>query len=422
MSQRVSLMLLIALLGLAPCLAARAGDAPPTSEEVVRGLASRSFGTRRDAVWAARDHPDASYLERLLVLARHDAHPNIRAWSLEALARYEDERILPTLHAAIGEEESPFPKDKALEMLGRLRAPGAYEVLVAHLAPRSRGSAVMRGLAALGDPRAFDVVLDFWDRHRDDPYVAPAAPEVLVALDANRGRDACLARFADAPDGFRRTLETTLAAAGGASVREAMATHLGSSHAAVRHSAARVLGEAGDGGTDSLLLERFRAVPEDRAVLARAIGQRGYGKAVPTLADALGSKNMSSDVRGAIAAALGVLADARGAEALMHALPREPDARATVQIAVALGRIGDARAARGLRTFVDDDRISRQPRTISSIWVFPWNCRVGDAALWAWATITDGRPPFDPESLSGFPEPPGPDAREALAALRGRVR
>ncbi len=421
MSHVVPLALLALLLGmLSP--ASGWADETPSREAVLQGFSARSFGVRRDAVWAARDHPDPTYLERLLVLARTDPHPNIRAWALQALVGYDDERVLPTLRAALAEDPNPFPQDVALESLGKLRAPGAFDTLTAHLAPGSRGTAVMRGLAALQDPRGFDVVLEFWDAQREDPYVAPAAPGVLVAMDRERGRVACLERFTSAPEAHRHWLETTLAALDDAAVRKAMAGHLGSSNAHVRRSAARVLGATGDPATDQLLLARFQELPEDRVVLARAIGRRGVPDAAPVLAKALAGEGTSPALRAALAEALGALGDARGVETLTQALPREADPLAAVQIAVALGRIADARARDALRALVDDDRVSRQPRTISSVWGFPWNCRVGDAAAWGWASITDGAPPFGYEDLSGFPEPPAESARDDLAGLRARLR
>jgi HEAT repeat protein len=394
----------------------------PSSEAVLAGLSDPAFAVRRDAVWAARVHPDPAYLERLLVMARKDSHPNIRAWSLETLTRYEDARVLPTLEAALADDPNPFPKDVALESLGRLRAPGAWETLVAHLAPRARGSAVMRGLAALGDPRAFDVVLALWDAHPDDPYVAPAAPGILAGMDVERATRVCLERFAAAPTSSRRELESMLGERGGEAVREAMVGHLASEEVVVRQSAVRVLGRVGDEQTDALLLAALRTRAEDVAVLARALARRVAREATPVLATVLLEKGYSPETRAAIAGALGALGDARGVEALARALPLEQDALAAVRMAVALGRIGDARGKGALRERFRDPRVSRQPATISSVWVFPWNCRVGDAALWAWATIENGKAPFDHRALSGFPEPPAPHVHEVLAEMRRRAR
>lgn len=416
-----TIALLAALLVLALTFPVHGSEEAPSTESVLAGLSDPAFAVRRDAVWAARDRPDPAYLERLLVMAREDPHANIRAWSLEALTRYEDARVVPTLEAALADDPNPFPKDVALESLGRLRAPDAWETLVSHLAPRARGSAVMRGLAALGDPRAFDVVLRLWDAHPDDPYVAPAAPAILAEMDVERATKACLERFAAAPTSSRRALEDVLGERGAEAVREAMVTHLASEEVVVRQSAVRVLGRVGDEQSDALLIAALRTRPEDRAVLAGALAQRVAREATPVLEAVLLEEGSAPETRAAIAGALGNLGDARGVEALAKALPLEQDALAAVQIAVALGRIGDARGRDALRDRFDDRRMSRQPATISSVWVFPWNCRVGDAALWAWASIEDGRAPFDHRALSAFPEPPAPQVRELLARIRRRT-
>ena len=388
MSRPASILtVVLSLLLLAP---AGAGEEAPTREHVLRGLADPAFASRRDAVWAARDHPDPAYLETLLAMARKDPHPNIRAWSGEALARYDDPRVVPTLRAALDDDANPFPRDMALEALGRLHAPGAYELLLAHLEPRSRGSAVLRGLAALGDPRGFDVVLAYWDAHPDDPYVAPAAPETLMALDPARGRRVCLERFADAAPSGRWSIESVLAEAGGDDVRAAMARFLEDADAGLRLGAIRVLAAAGDETTDRLLLERFRKAPGDRGVLADALRARGVRTAAPALA---------------------------------AALPDEKDAVATIRIAVALGRLGGAGRAPG------PPPPARRPACLATterdqfrLDVPLEHPRTRRAALWAWATIHDGEAPCPHESLSGFPEPPDPSVRDALRAARARVR
>jgi hypothetical protein len=72
----------------------------------------------------------------------------------------------------------------------------------------------------------------------------------------------------------------------------------------------------------------------------------------------------------------------------------------------ALFRIGgpDARAAIARRvTDEGEEDVSRQPRTMSSVWAFPWNVRVSAMALWALAVLDEGRPPFPVEELSTFP-------------------
>ncbi len=399
-----------------------AGEEAPATDAVLRGLGSADFASRRDAVWSARDHPDPVYLAPLLRMARQDPHANVRAFAIEALARYEDERIVPTVLDALAKDASPGPQRAALTTLGRTGDPRAYAPLIDHLEAGRIGGAALRGLAVLGDARAFAAALALWDAHPDDPWIADAAPAALVSLSPDRGREALLDRFSRVPPWARRAVVAVLSSMDDAAVRAAMARALTAEDPGLRDGAIRVLGAIGDGPTDARLLDRFRKAPADRPALADALGRRDVHEAVPDLAEALAAKDTTKEGRRAIAAALGALGDPRAVPALATVFPTEDDPVAAVEEAVALGRLGDERALGPLRTAMDDPRVSTQSPHVSAVWPYPHNVRVGDAAVWAVATIREGRPPFPVDALSAFPTPPRPSAAAALSEARRRFR
>ena len=144
-------------------------------EQAVESLAKLGGVRARDALFAALDDPDArtsSVAATLLGGFQHD--PQVAA-RLEAVARggkYFRER------------------ESALRSLGRLRAPGAFAVLLEATRTESPDDGLRRAaLGAFGDledPRAIPVVLE-WAAPGRPLYARVAAIRALGSLDARNG-------------------------------------------------------------------------------------------------------------------------------------------------------------------------------------------------------------------------------------------
>jgi HEAT repeat protein len=186
----------------------------------------------------------------------------------------------------------------------------------------------------------------------------------------------------------------------------------------LRAVALDVLSAVGNGDTVPHLVRLFVREPGDRARVAFVLEALLARGTAPLLAETLES-TAEPEVRRALAKALGTLRDPASLEALVRALQKETDDLARVRLLEALGRLGEKRALASVMRLVDDGAVTRQPMQVSSIWVFPWNARVGDVAVWAAASLVEGTPPFALEGLSAFPEPP-PSAQ--VEAVRARVK
>jgi HEAT repeat protein len=199
-------------------------------------------------------------------------------------------------------------------------------------------------------------------------------------------------------------------------VAKAMLEHLGAEDARLRHHALGLLGRTAGSDAAGRLLRHLDEVPGDRAVTAQALGDLGNRAAVEPLVSTLAASG-EAGVRASCAHTLGRLGDRRAVVPLVRALRREEDALAANRQIEALATLGDPRAIAGLVAMLDSTLVCRQPRTISSIWVFPWNTASARAALWAARTLRDGEPPHGLDRVFGFPDPPPPHP-EDLAAFR----
>ena len=71
-----------------------------TVEKILNDLQQGNYQVLRRAVLAARTSKDPALLDRLLHLAQHARHVNIRGYACETLAQYDDKRIFPVLAKA----------------------------------------------------------------------------------------------------------------------------------------------------------------------------------------------------------------------------------------------------------------------------------------------------------------------------------
>lgn len=128
-----------------------------------------------DDSWAVRakaaeglGHMDADAdAGKALRAARADADPRVRESVFEALGTRTRVEVEAVLLAAAQEETHDYPRAAAARSLGRVKAKGAWDVLLALLGVDSHGDVVragaLEGLRNLGDPRAAGVARSFCD-------------------------------------------------------------------------------------------------------------------------------------------------------------------------------------------------------------------------------------------------------------------
>jgi HEAT repeat protein len=404
-----------AVLLIAALVSSAFAEEPPPPERLLRGLGARSYHTRREAVLACEGRNESVLLERLLVMARSDPHPNIRGFVARALATWKDERVFGLL-AEMARSEGVGPRANACVALGTRGDIRALPVLLAALEDRNARGYAAKALGLLGDPRGFEPVERCLRAHHGDAYVGELAPFALLALDARKGRAVLLDVFPAVGAGARWSLVRALGKARDPVVAEAMLGHLGSSDDSLRRSAIELAGLTGGAGTARRLVRHLEEAPGDRASAAKALGDLADRAAVKPLIALLGASE-EPGVRAACARSLGQIGDRAAVFPIVRAMRKETDPLAANVLIEALAALRDERAISDLVAMLDSRLVCRQPRTISSIWVFPWNATAARTAHWAILTIRDGNPPSDLDQVSGFPTPPPPDT-EALARLR----
>jgi HEAT repeat protein len=122
-------------------------------------LFDRFYGVRSDAVAASAQFDDGV----TVLAALHDNDKRVRMAAQDAAGtlKHANASIIGTLRAMTNDPD-PNVVASSLASLGALKAPGAYTLLVSSLSrPSFRetiASGALRGLAALGDMRAFSIV------------------------------------------------------------------------------------------------------------------------------------------------------------------------------------------------------------------------------------------------------------------------
>jgi len=363
------------VLSMALASLAGAGDPEVRSlADLLASLESSNYQVRRKAVLAVKGRAEPALLDRVLAMAMQDPHPNIRGYCAEVLAGFQDPRVFDVL-AAIASETKVGPREQALVALGRLGDARAYPILMKglHAGRGVRGYAA-RGLGLLGDVRAFDSVASVYAKNLDDPYLNDMAPGALVLLDKQRGLTLLRASFTTVVPGARWGIARELGRHPDAKTRDLMLAQLPKGgDEAIRNVAIHVLTKLADPKSLEGLLQAFRDHRASRGALAAALGRIGDARAVPVLLPALREAKVGS-VKNALMGAL--------------------------------GRIGDRRAVVTLIPFLDDPQFAAQDIRRSSVAGFPLNVHVCGVALWAVRTILDGKEPFTLATLVRFPERP----------------
>ena len=130
----------------------------------------------------------------ILIASAHHAHPKVRRAVAEALGAFPaTPEIAKTLETLCG-DESYFVINAALASIGKMRAPGAFDVLAAHLDTPSWQDTIadgaLRGLAELGDERAVPHFLACAANDRAAwlrEWALGAIPRLYATLDRRHG-------------------------------------------------------------------------------------------------------------------------------------------------------------------------------------------------------------------------------------------
>jgi HEAT repeat protein len=404
-------LVLAALLSISAIGAARPGllfaegDPPASADALLRQLSSPDYGTRREAVLAVEGRTEETLLARVLELAGHDPHPNIRAAAV--LARLA------------GTDEWPGPRQSAYVSLGRLRDARAYDLLLAGLSDDNVAAYAARGLGLLGDARALPGIQELIETKPSAPCVAQMGPEAVLLLSPTDGETWLLAHLDSAPGVLRQGIAWALEAHPSEDARRAMIALLARPDADLRAVCLQVLAKVGKADCIPALLDLFAREPGDRARVVPVLESVRAVDSTPLLVKTLALAE-DPQLRRAIAHALGAFRRPETLRPLVQALAAEKDGLTQVQLLVALGDLGDAHALSVVMEHADDPLITSQPPEISSIRPFPWNARVGDVAVWAAATLVDGRAPFDVQALSAFPAPRPTQQMQAQRERLGR--
>jgi aminopeptidase N len=105
----------------------------------------------------------ASRAREILIAARAHGHPKVRRAIASALGAFTSTGATLEALAELSSDASYFVIAEALASIGRSRAPGAFDFLVAHVDTASWQDTIaggaLRGLAELGDERAVPVLL-----------------------------------------------------------------------------------------------------------------------------------------------------------------------------------------------------------------------------------------------------------------------
>ena len=330
------------------------GDARAVAP-LVTALRDENRTVRRTAVKALGTIGDARAVGPLIDLLQNLEKDNLVSW-VAAKAHQRD--------AAIADRMVREAAASALGEIGDVRAVGPLVSALQDKGQSVRGNAA-RALAKIGDVRAVDPLIAALDD--EEKTVRHAAVSALGEIGDVRAVGPLIAAFDD-EDWVRHLALKALVPFGPLAV-DPLTAALEDASGSVREAAARALGEIGETRTvPSLIAALDDAEEEVRHATVEALGKIGP-LAVDPLTAAL--EDSSSKVREAAARALGEIGDTRVVPSLIAALD---DAEEEVRRAAvgAMGQLGDSRAVEPLIATLGDaaakseaaqalDRLNWQP-------------------------------------------------------------
>ncbi len=160
------------------------------------------------------------------------AHPKVRRATARSLGAFAPTESTTAALTALCKDESYFVVNAALASLGKMRAPGAFEILVAHLDVPSWQDTIadgaLTGLAELGDERALSYFVECAAADRAPwlrEWALGAIPRLYATLDRRHGAivDIVVRALDDPLHDVRRAAITAAGKLGDPATREALA-------------------------------------------------------------------------------------------------------------------------------------------------------------------------------------------------------
>jgi aminopeptidase N len=158
----------------------------PAGLEALRAalLEDPFYGVRAEVAYYLGQTKSPAARDALLEAAE-DSDPRVRQNVMKALGEFSrDVTAAAALRKAVTNDEKTYVVAEALRSLGRIRAEGAFESLLAALERDSHREIIRRkalsGLAKLNDPRALPLLME-WSRYGRAPKAREAAIELLAS-------------------------------------------------------------------------------------------------------------------------------------------------------------------------------------------------------------------------------------------------
>jgi aminopeptidase N len=188
----------------------------------------RSSGVQRTAAEALGEVGNTAASKQLLAALDSVKTPIVRATIVQSLENFKDDAAVGARLQAVAREDSSYrARGAALRSLGRMKAPGTYEALVAAVGGDSPDGflriAALNGLGSLGDDKAVPLLKE-WIVPGKDLDSREAALSGLARLDKNnKDLTQLIAGYLQDPDfSIRRTTIFALGLRGDASAIPAL--------------------------------------------------------------------------------------------------------------------------------------------------------------------------------------------------------
>ncbi len=385
-------------------------------EQTLEALASSQVVTRRLALRAEADWKAPRLRTRLVELVRQDPDPNVREWSIDRLA-IAPGGLAELFRERAEKDENPGPRAAAVLALGLCRREIDFDFFVATLSSGDRVAAsAAYALAESGRPEAFAPLAGLLPTCGRDGWLGPAIPKAMMRLDAERALPLLLDGLVE-PRSPRHWIAHELKEAGSRKALPRALELLVHEDDGTRRLAAAIVAVIGDEESIDPILAAMSAHPSEKASYLAALGKIGSSRALPVLMQSVGSDEKDVEARRAAAGALVRIRPEGRAKELEPRLAREADALVLVLLCEVLAELGEKESITALVPLLDDERRSDQPRRISSVWSYPWNVHLNEAAGHAIITLRDGRNPMPRSDLSIFPM----DSSDLPQSMRARM-
>lgn len=328
-----------------------------------KGLQDPSEMVQRAAVFGAQSARDPEAVPLLVDIAMNATDMAAVPAADEALATIGTEQAVDALVSMLTPQQTEDGKARptdpvraaAARALARIKPPKAVTALRKALddsyVPMRIGA--MSALVAIGDDDSAPLIAK--QLGHETPRVRRYALRSLRQLGNPVVKDQVAKILKDDPEAVvRATAVTTLADLAGEEAIPILENYAADPDASVRLEIAGSL--AGMGGVAAPVLAQFIRDPDPgvRTLAIEGLGQTGGADEIAILADAVEKDaGKNTQVRGAVAEALGAIGDEQGLD-LLSQLAGDPEPYVRQRAALALGRIGGAKAKAELEKLLKD--------------------------------------------------------------------